>query len=112
MLNPLVDKALCRLMGWVLISMTSLGQRRYLRMLQVSNGLSVAEHYHHGEGLDTVASLQLDENSLSLLALLRDDGSIVSVPSPETSLSHGDRLVLYGPDDAHEVFEDFLDAQS
>ena len=112
MLNPLADRILCSLMGWVLAVTTSLGQRRYLRTLQVCNGLSVAEHMHHGEGLDTVASLPLAENSLRALALLRSDGSIVSEPAPDTALSHGDRLVLYGPDYAHEVFEDFLDGRN
>lgn len=111
MLNPWVDRVLCGVMGRVLASTTSLGQRRYLRTLQVCDGISVAEHYHHVPGLGAVGALRLGDFGLRLLTVLKTDGATLTEPPSETVLSLGDRLVLYGPDEAHETFEDFIDSQ-
>ena len=111
MLNPWVDRVLCGVMGRLLASTTSLGQRRYLRVLQVCDGISIAEHYHHAPKLETVAALRLGDFDLRLLTVLRSDGETLTEPSGDTVLSFGDRLVLYGPDAAHETFEDSIDDQ-
>ena len=111
MLNPAADRVLCALMAWLLAATTSLGRRRYLRTLQVCDGISVAEHYHHAPQLETVAALRLSSFDLRLLAVLTTDGETLTEPQSGTALAFGDRLVLYGPDAAHETFEDFIDSQ-
>lgn len=109
MLNPFADRLLCSLMGRLLAATTHLGQRRYLRTLQVSNGLSVAEHHHHISGITRIAELPVADSGLLVLALLRADGTTLNRPSGDTDITSHDRLVLYGSDDAHEHFEDALE---
>ena len=112
MLNPFTDRVLCSVIGRLLASTTELGRRRYLRTLQVCNGFSVAEHYHHSMGVTTLAEFDLETHGLTPLAVLRTDGGSSSMPVGDAVVSQGDRIVLYGPDDAHERFEDAVDARN
>ena len=109
MLNPFTDRILCRLIGRLLAATTELGRRRYMRTLQVCNGFSVAEHDHHSAGVTQLSGFDLPRHGLMALAILRTDGASSSMPDDDAMVLLGDRLVLYGPDEAHERFEDAID---
>ncbi len=106
--NRTIDRALCALVGIVLRKTTSLGKRRFQRMLQVGDGLSVAEHVYKGSDIVSFGALTSGAGQLSFLAI-RGKAGLRSAPfADDTGISPGDMLTCYGSDTAHEEFEDGL----
>lgn len=100
--NKGIDEILCRVISRYLEKFTSLGKRRYDRLLQLGDGVSVVEH-HLAFGEDkNVHALLAEHPDLSILALRSSKGeTLIDVPEGQ-QLNHGDALILYGQDSAHE----------
>jgi hypothetical protein len=108
-LNPFADRAMCTSIGWLLQRMTSLGHQGPTELLQVTSGYSVAAHsVLAGKGLDgtRLADLCSGQRRFLTLGIEHDDGRYSSTPKLETQLVTGDRVVLYGSDDAHSELHD------
>ena len=105
MLNASADRLICRLIGRILTSTTSLGQRRFHRVLQIGDGYSVCEHPIDNWSLESDYSLQqsnLGRLGLTVLAVRGGNGEISTAVTLPKDLAAGDVLILYGPDAGHE----------
>lgn len=108
MLNKTVDRAMCAFVGTVLQKTTTLGKRRFQRLLQLGDGCSVAEHVFRGSHDVPIGSLPPSFRQLTLLAI-RTDGTLHSGQFSDTrTVSPGDVLICYGSDAEHEFFEETL----
>lgn len=106
-LNKTADKALCFVIGRVLQSTTFLGKRRFHRLLQVGNGVSVCEHpvtvlLQDSDG--GIATDRLAELGLRALGVKSAGGELRQIEDGVT-LSATDRVVLYGLDTGHQALE-------
>ena len=77
-------------------------------MLQVGDGLSVAEHVYKGSDIVSFGALTSGAGQLSFLAI-RGTAGLQSAPfQDDTGISPGDIMICYGSDTAHEEFKDGL----
>ncbi|MGI9341723.1 MAG: potassium transporter TrkA [Gammaproteobacteria bacterium] len=105
MLNGFANRIMCTVIGRVLVATTSLGKRRFHRLLQVGEGYSVCEHsavqtiLNPNGGLDDSA---LAASGLLVLALHSTDGMVSHDDLSAATVRDGDTLILFGRDEAHE----------
>ena len=92
MLNPFVDRMICGFIGFMLEKFTFLGGRRYKRLLQLGNQLSVGEHQFFAQESLSPDDIQLEEG-VSILAIRRRAGHtelfsclLYTSPSPRDGL--------------------------
>ena len=105
LLNGVADRIMCALIGRVLFATTSLGKRRFQRLLQVGDGYSVCEHRAAQRIMD--ANGRLDDTALAalglrVLALRSTDGTVSHGELSAAAVRDGDTLILFGRDSAHE----------
>lgn len=109
MLNKTHDRAMCAVVGFLLERTTSLGARRFHRLLQLHDGHSVAEHEYHGDEAITVGDLLPKLGTLQLLGI-RGDGPYRNGPfDAQDRVGSGSLLICYGRDDVHEALKATLD---
>ena len=97
-----VDLALTRATEWALRRYTRLDVRDYDKLLHISDHYAVAEvEVRDGDWLAgrTLGELRLRDEGVLVLGLYRRSG-YVGVPSRDTRVEDGDRLVLYGDEGA------------
>jgi hypothetical protein len=104
MLNSVVDRLFCGLIGLVLEKCTFLGGRHYRRLLQFGNELSVSEHQFFASKSLSPVQVKAEAGILSVLAVRRKTGFTEAFSLDMGSINPGDSLILYGPDDAHDNF--------
>jgi hypothetical protein len=104
--NKTLDRLMCGLIGFILTKATSLGQRRYQRILQLDNGFSVAEHEIFGDQWRSVSELSLGAFPLILLAIHGEETVQNQQIDDDFMVSPGQILVCYGSDAAHDMFEE------
>jgi hypothetical protein len=101
--SRLVDRTLTRITEWALRRYTRLNVRDYDKLLHISDDFTVAElEARAGDWLTgrSLGDLQLRQEGIMVLGVYRGSGQYLGVPRPTTVLEAGDRLVLYGEDDA------------
>ena len=99
MLNKTADRLICALIGRVLNVTTQLGKRRYSRVLQIGNGLSVCEH-----PLDRAFDREeLASSGLHFMAVRDHDGKVNEHQGDTICPDDGGWLIAWGPDDAHDA---------
>ena len=109
MLNKTLDRAMCAVVGFLLERTTSLGARRFHRLLQLHGGHSVAEHEYRGDEATTVGDLLPKLGTLQLLGI-RGDGAYRSGPyDAQDMVGSGSLLICYGRDAEHDALETVLD---
>jgi len=108
-LNPIADKALCAAIGQILQKTTVLGKRRFHRLLQLGNGLSICEHRVEDALLDEdgrVAAETLESLDLDVVAKRSADG-VISRADANTPVRDAMFVVLYGGDSGHEALAQY-----
>jgi len=109
MLNKTLDRAMCAVVGFLLERATSLGARRFHRLLQLHGGNSVAEHEYRGDEATTVGDLLPKLGTLQLLGI-RGDGAYRSGPyDAQDMVGSSSLLICYGRDAEHDALETVLD---
>lgn len=99
MLNKTADRLICALIAKVLNATTQLGKRRYHRVLQFGDGLSVCEH-----PLDRVVGKdELASTGLNLMAVRDHDGKVRTVEGDSIRADDGGWLIAWGRDEDHEA---------
>ncbi len=101
--SRLVDRLLTRITEWALRRFTSLNVRDYDKLLHISDDFTVAEIEPDDDSWligRTLAELRLREEGVMVLGLYRKDGSYLGIPISTTTILTGDRLVVYGEDQA------------
>lgn len=106
--NKTLDRLMCGLIGFLLIKTTSLGQRRYQRILQLDNGFSIAEHVFIGERGQRLGDMSLRDIPLTLLIIRGKQTCQNERISDDFMVSPGDILVCYGSEKAHDAFETLM----
>lgn len=112
MLNKTADRILCAWIGKYLESTTILGKRGFYRLVQVSDGYSVCEHplpEHLREVVADGLADELKRRELVLLGAWSADGD--EFDSSTSILTSGHRLVLFGPDPAHDTLAGYSDGE-
>lgn len=108
MTNKTLDRIMCDFIGRLLSKFTSLGNRRFQRLLQIADDVTIAEHIYRGSRKLTFAGLSSEPRQLSILAI-KGQSALVSAPfADDTEISTGDILICLGSDAEHEAFEDDL----
>ena len=97
-LNKTADGLLCKVIGHVLQSETILGRRNYQRLLQLGDGFSICEH-----PAANVDEAELEKLGLKLIATHSGDGRFREAGDTSVTIGDGDKLVVYGSDDSHEI---------
>jgi len=106
MLNDTADRIMCSFIGRILEATTSLGNRRFHRLVQVGDGYSICEHLlAKSLPVDKVAvfTSTLANLDLELLAVRRSSGALAVGADLPTSLGQGDSLIVFGVDAGHEA---------
>jgi hypothetical protein len=101
--SRLVDRALTRLTEWALRRYTRLNVRDYDKLLHISDDFAVAEiEAREGDWLTgrELGQLRLREEGIIVLGLYRRSEEYLGVPIGTTRIESGDRIVVYGEDDA------------
>lgn len=102
MLHPYTDKVICGLIDRLLRRYTRLGKRRYVRLLQVGNGLSIAEHQISNIEHSTIDSILRTVPNLSFIAIKHASGAVSQTYAENHELLAGDSCILIGRDEDHE----------
>ncbi|MEH6526478.1 MAG: hypothetical protein V7723_10435 [Sneathiella sp.] len=103
--NKYIDRVMCGMIGIILRKVTSLGTRKFHRLLQLEDGFSIAEHLFTSPENTNVKDLQLDTLPLTLLSVRTKEEFYGDVIDENANLSSGAVLVCYGSDIAHDLFE-------
>jgi hypothetical protein len=101
--SRLVDRALTRLTEWALRRYTRLNVRDYDKLLHISDDFAVAElEAREGDWLTgrELGELRLREEGVIVLGVYRRSEEYLGVPIGTTRIEPGDRIVVYGEDDA------------
>jgi hypothetical protein len=97
-----LDRYFVRLAQRALRRWTNLELRDYARLLGVRGGFTVGQLRLHPDDWLTerpLRELDLPEEGVQVLGVIRADGDYVGVPDGDTLLSPGDTVVLYGHTD-------------
>lgn len=101
MLNKTADRILCNWIGRFLDSATFLGRRSFHRLLQVGDGISICEHTVPAQLLRS----ELDSLELTVLVVRSPAGELLDANTDFARLTADHKLVLFGPDSAHEALD-------
>ncbi len=98
-LNPKADRFMCGVIGRVLERTQGFGARRPVRLLQmpVAHGI-VRLLVHRESGLEDRPIRELVSNTVTVLGLVREDGTFVSLPDLAEEMRLADEIFVYGPD--------------
>lgn len=107
-LSASLDRIMCGMAAKILRKTTELSSRGYRTLLQLDNGLSVAEHRIDRKGFD-IGQLVSEHPDARVLAV-RLDGSLYIAPSQITA---NDReaysgVIVFGTEEAHRLIENRL----
>jgi len=103
MTNSYVDKLLCGMISNILKKYTLLGRRRYTRLLQIGDGISIAEHQVAIDESQTLDQLLEKYASLKPLAVRNHDGKTLTGVEGDHVCVQGDWIMLFGNDDEHDL---------
>ena len=99
MLNKTADRVICATISKVLNATTQLGRRKYHRLLQIGDGLSVCEHPLES----TIDVDYLESMGLRPIAVRDHDGKVKPADGRSICRDDGGWLIAYGDDTAHEA---------
>ena len=102
MLNPIVDRLFCGLIGFVLEKCTFLGGRHYRRLLQFGNELSISEHQFFASESLSPDQVKAELAGFSVLAVRRKTGATEAFSLGMSLINPGDSLILFGHDASHD----------
>lgn len=104
MLNKTADHILCSAIAKALNATTFLGKRHFHRLLQVGDGYGVCEHRVPAHWLNDLAdplTSKLSQLNLQILGARSSAGVEVDIDPESIAIDH--YLILFGPDNAHEL---------
>lgn len=103
MTNKTADKIISALISRFLKRYTFLGKRRYTRLLQVADGLSIAEHHLANGEQHTINETLEKFPSLQLISIRKRDGQSLSCLDEDYMLDVGDAMIILGKDQEHNA---------
>ncbi len=98
-LNPKADRFMCGVIGSVLERTQGFGARRPVRLLQMPSAHGIVRLLVPREsGLEDRPIRELVSNTVTVLGLVREDGTFVSLPDLAEQMRLADEIFVYGPD--------------
>jgi len=97
-----VDRILCGLIGLILKKFTFLGGRRYQKLLQLGENLSISEHQFFSDKSLSASKTQTEFKDFTILAVRRVTGQTERFSIDASPINRGDTLIMLGTDKAHE----------
>ncbi len=94
-----LNRILVRLINKALKKFTSLKIRDYVELLDLTGEFEIIViDVNEDDWLanKNVNTLQLWEEGVNLIGIKREDGNYIGTPQPETKITGGDQLILYG----------------
>jgi NhaP-type Na+/H+ and K+/H+ antiporter len=94
-----IERFMGRAIEWALLRWTNLDVRDYASLLRLSDGYNVMEvHVQEGDWVcgKNLRACYLPEEGITVLGIIRDDGTYIGGPKGDTEIFAGDILILYG----------------
>lgn len=102
MTNSFVDRILCGMIAGLLRKFTMLGRRRYTRLVQLGDGISLVEHQVANDEAQTIGQLLEHYPNLQSVSVKTHEGKTLTSVSENYVCIQGDAIILFGKDDEHE----------
>ena len=112
MANPVVDGLLCRFLSWFLLRTTSLGKRRFVRLLSLDDEMTIAEHHLRPRGPVMLGELIPDHIDLSVVMIRGAETRHPSRLEDEIEIEPSETAVCFGKEDMHRRFADWLEREA
>ena len=110
--NPVVDGLLCRFLSWFLLRTTSLGKRRFVRLLSLDDEMTIAEHHLRLRGPVMLGELIPDHIDLSVVMIRGAETRHPSRLEDEIEIEPSETAVCFGKEDMHRRFADWLEREA
>jgi hypothetical protein len=94
-----VEAVMSRAIEWALVRWTDLDVRDYASLLRLSDGYNVMEvHVREGDWVagKNLRACYLPEEGITVLGIIRNDGTYIGGPKGDTEVYEDDTLILYG----------------
>ncbi len=102
--NKTVDRLSCALISHILNRTVTFKSRRYVRVYQLEDGYSIAEHTFAGPDPISLSELADRANGLTPLAVRGGSARAVCNPTGDRRVAPGDAIFFFGSDEAHENY--------
>lgn len=110
--NPVIDGLLCRFLSWLLLRTTSLGKRRFVRLLSLDDEMTIAEHHLRLRGPVMLGELIPDHIDLSVVMIRGAETRHPSRLEDEIEIEPSETAVCFGKEDMHRRFADWLEREA
>jgi len=108
MMNKKLDQTMCDAVAVLLSKATSLKKHQYQQILQLDNGYSVAEHIYRGTEPLAVSEMAPANRQLTLLSIRGRTRHINEAIPKDTNITTDEVLTIYGRDEQHDRFAEYL----
>ena len=108
----MVDGLLCRFLSWFLLRTTSLGKRRFVRLLSLDDEMTIAEHHLRLRGPVMLGELIPDHIDLSVVMIRGAETRHPSRLEDEIEIEPSETAVCFGKEDMHRRFADWLEREA
>ena len=103
MTNKTADGIISNIISFLLKKYTFLGKRSYTRLLQIGDGLSIAEHHLANGEEHTISETLASFPNLQMLSVRKRDGKTLSCLDADHVLDVGDAMIIMGNDEDHNA---------
>lgn len=107
--NPIVDGFLCRFLSGLFLRTTSLGKRRFVRLLSLDDEMTIAEHHLRLNGPVMLGELVPDHIDLSVVMIRGAETRHPSHLADEIEIEPSETAVCFGKEEMHRRFADWLE---
>jgi len=108
--NPYVDQLLCSTISKILSKTTSLGRRKFVRLLSLDDDMAVSEHHYRMTESTRHDALFPDDVQLTLLTVRGETSHHIGELEADFVIEPFQTLVCFGSEDMHQKFAAYLRA--
>lgn len=109
--NRVVDGLLCRFISWLLMHLTDLGKRPFVRLLSLEDDMTIAEHPLKLSRSITIGELIPDHIDLSVIMIRGAETKHPSHLGDEIEVEPFETAICFGKEEMHQRFADWLDQE-
>ena len=110
--NRVVDGLLCRFISWLLMHLTNLGKRPFVRLLSLEDDMTIAEHPLKLRRSIMIGELIPDHIDLSVIMIRGVETKHPSHLGDEIEVEPFETAICFGKEEMHRRFADWLKERS
>lgn len=110
--NPVIDGLLCRSISWLLMHLTDLGKRPFVRLLSLEDDITIAEHHLKLSRSIMIGDLIPDQIDLSVIMIRGAETKHPSHLGDEIEIEPFETAICFGKEEMHRRFADWLKDRS